>query len=696
MANPYYSAYLNDVITLCKTLVIKFDMAADAINKEISIGGGVVSSLPQNWKYYMNLAGEYHLTDIQMQITSLDTLEVIDFTKENLKFHRATAKAYYKGSRYYNTLVKRHPNQRSLISGIVAPVDKEVAIAAENGTVLHYDKKLVESQERSLVFEIERFVKSYASRWLVKGYVVTQEFYPAVHLAIIFANLPMHIINYRLSTRGSNEVHSFHIQQRLASHGRLDKYLPQMNLKQKLFLYRNIKYITNNVGTNETFELLLKNIITERNLPLARYDMYHTTGDIPENILPDVEFRRVNLNSHPGDGGDPNRDLDYISKKQEGEARRNYEVQLNNRESILNRFKHSKSDRLKTKVLESALLDTTNSVVYSMIDILINHWGYLTGNGLFNVYLTASNPYNGEKYQLRGKEGFMLYMYLYYKARGITFEKTPTFTAMSVLKRNVPSAEELYDEFKAYITLDEVKDLIEDVPNVDEFISLYPFQKFVETVYKFKNHQVDRIAQTEDIDQRAIRDLIVTRIYEDIEFDMYGDTNMEDWLSDRDIDVSELNDRDLDVMATSILHTMSEGVLGNETNSLQDVQRSMLDIMRQLSSYSVQYVKTINASNFKIANILSIRGSNPRSKAKGRHFVKIADVGSKSAGLKVRTLAVAEQPPMFINDVALVTPPEHVTADIGMSFSIVEGSKTKRINASIGEMIYNVTEPNKI
>lgn len=689
MANPYYSAYLNDVLTLCKTLVVKFDMAATAINKELSVSGHDVSSLPENWKYYMNLAGEYHLTDKMMYITSLDTLEVIEFTKVNLMNHRATAKAYYNGSRYFNTLVTEYPSQKSLIVGIVSPVDKSKAISSETGTVLHYDSKLVEYQESTLIHQMETWIKVGINRWYNTGYAITDEYFPSVIIGNIFANLPHHILNLRLKARGTNEVHSFHIQMRLASHGRLHRFLPQMTLKQKLFLYRNIKYINNNVGKNETFELLLKNIITERNLPLARYDMYHTLVNVPEEILPEVEFRRVNLNDHPGDGGDPSKSLQQLMIKQEGQARSNYDVQINSQDVIYNSFKHSKSDRLKTKVLESALLDTTNSVVYSMEDILLNHWGYMVGTGLFTMFLTASNPYNGEKYQLQAKEAFILYLYLYYKARGVTFDTTPIFTAINVVKRNLPSIDTLYEEFKGYLTRDDILDIAGNIPAVVEKISLYPFQKFIEEVYRFKNKQVNVISQTEEIETRAVRDLVSTRFYEDIELDMYNGADMDVWLADRDIDISDLSLVDLDTMATSILFTLSEGVLGKTSNSLQDIQSSMLGIMRQLSSYSVQYIKTINDSNFKIGNILSIRGGNSKSSIRGFEHVTVSDIGCNDLKLKVKILADVDFKPSMKERIDSITADKSASIELGLDFNVSTSVKIKYLKANIGEMSYN-------
>ena len=76
----------------------------------------------KNWKYYLNVSGQYHAVDTMMKVTSLDTLETIDFTVANLKIHTATAKAYRPPSRYYYSLVNNYPDQISLINSILNPL----------------------------------------------------------------------------------------------------------------------------------------------------------------------------------------------------------------------------------------------------------------------------------------------------------------------------------------------------------------------------------------------------------------------------------------------------------------------------------------------------------------------------------------------------------------------------------------------
>ena len=133
MLTNYYQLYIDSVFALAETVVIKSSYSAESINKFIAIKHGreTVSEYPHTWKYYLNISGNYHFSDEKMYITSLDTLEQIEFTKENLDLHRATYRGYLYGTRLYTELVTQYPLQESLILGILYPADIDKAIAVD-------------------------------------------------------------------------------------------------------------------------------------------------------------------------------------------------------------------------------------------------------------------------------------------------------------------------------------------------------------------------------------------------------------------------------------------------------------------------------------------------------------------------------------------------------------------------------------
>lgn len=181
--------YDQDCIKLAKTIIIKNTFVADVINNYLDAVYGadkIDYTKPHTWKYYLNLAGIYHYTDSMMKVVSTDTHEVIDFTKENLKEHIATANSYRFGTRRYYNLVNEYPNQELLILGILYPVDLDKAVESDNYTILGYPNELVEEFEYSFIEKLQCYVSGYFERWFNPQYCIVDDFYLHAFLAVFF------------------------------------------------------------------------------------------------------------------------------------------------------------------------------------------------------------------------------------------------------------------------------------------------------------------------------------------------------------------------------------------------------------------------------------------------------------------------------------------------------------------------------
>lgn len=557
MSNQYYELYLADVFKLTKSLVVKSDFIADAVNSKVQMDniryvipeGDAISK--REWKYYQNLAGDYFDIDVEnlkdynyknnlkvniikvvvltaldivnqyidlhdfaysagfifkdptnvvmdqgvdyiysftggddnktrvtfagdyalggasellpgdqiflsynanngkMIIKSLDTLEDIEFTKENLLaeyavdarlIHSATHDAYYPGSTYFDELVRRYPEQEILIKGIISPVNIDDAIAAKDHQILLYDKLLVEENEISLIGNIQSWINRYFIRWNVPAYSYIDELYVPAHLGIMWLNMPMVIINLRLAACKTHEVHSYHIRQYLASHNKLDKYYDYMTKKQQLFLYRNIRFIQRNSGKEQTFGKLMDKMLTDRTIPLNAWNLNHNVKQIGEKVHPllpendevyltaSTEVLFESLNGLNSDIYKKTNTVLDVLLKQAPLAKDNPENIVPAKDYTEWYFENSQYSNLKTKTLESNMIDYTEAQPYKFSDIVLNHWLYLgwkegaDERPKYNAAITIKHPNTGDDLNLTTLDAFILFLYAFNKSTGNTFE----------------------------------------------------------------------------------------------------------------------------------------------------------------------------------------------------------------------------------------------------------------------------------
>jgi hypothetical protein len=580
---------------MARTLVIKSVASAEAINKGLKeIGVSVDESRPETWKYYLNLAGIYHEVDEPMVVTSLDTLEEIEFNRENLSVHTATKRQYAYGSRFYNELVSRFPEQESLILGILNPVELSKSIPAKDGQILYIDQSLIESNEENLVSELQFRIDAFLTRWNLAEYNYVDDLTAASLLAILYMNIPKFILNIRLENCHTEYVHSFHIRQFLASNGRLDSYIDDLTKKQMLFLYRNIRYIHRNAGKQDTFEWLVQNILTDRGLPLAEYGLRHNLTHLPEELRPDIDMVRSGVNTLYSPGTTETSTVEEIHLKQIGLAKDNQKVLDQEIVSTETKMVNSIISKLKTKVLESSILDRTDSEPFPLIDVLLNYWIFLSATDRYSVYLFIDNPKTGDTLQLTPKDAFILYLYSYNMTRGIELPYVPTVWACRVRKDKIPTVPELRSIVNGrYITTGLIQAVLENAPVVKPVISVDAFYDQCTRLYEAQNIHRNIYATQEHYVARGQAEALVGHLYQDIECNLADEMDYLQWLEIKGIDVEGLSKAEFEILTFNILQEAT-GLSGNQSKTLKQIQSSMLKLMTQLSSYSIHFLQEIN------------------------------------------------------------------------------------------------------
>ena len=85
--NNLYNLYVQDIISLASTIVLKLDQIGQAMNYLVMQKAGTALLDPDDrttWKYYQNISGAYNFTDTPMFVESLDGNGQISFDKTTL------------------------------------------------------------------------------------------------------------------------------------------------------------------------------------------------------------------------------------------------------------------------------------------------------------------------------------------------------------------------------------------------------------------------------------------------------------------------------------------------------------------------------------------------------------------------------------------------------------------------------------
>lgn len=600
MSSSLYSLYYKKNLDLARSIVIKHEMIAEAINSSLRLYGYDVSdNTPESWKYYLNLSGQYHVSDTMMQVISLDTLETIDFTISNLEIHKATKRAYLNRSEYYKTLVGKYPNQVTLIDRILNPIDINKAITANNYTIIGYNKNLIEENEYNLVNDLQSFIDLFFIRWHVADYYFVDKAYLAYMYGILCAFLVNIISNIRLKYLHTEQVHSYHVGEFLASHGGLDVYIDYLTKKQQLFLYRNIRYIYSNVGKRKTFDLLVQKILTDRNLPLASYRVEHNTDSIVDSLKPNIELVRQAKNQQAIDGRDEFFTVNEILTKELGAAKDNITYIAEDLPIITTQLENAIVDKLPIKVLESDILDDSLDGVYDLYTMLIMHWGHLAFSGLYSPIVTFNDPLTNNRINLRAKDAFIFYVYCLYRASGVTLDTIPRIYLDDVRKVTKPTFNELQSIVeKRYVKPNTILHAINSQNDLGFIVSTEAFYDTVNDLYLKRKIQRLEWSSASGFKGRMNVKMLYGHFYKTYMVNLVPTTtNFDSWLLSKGLDVSSYATFEFTNLYTNIAKN-AVGIVDTQTKTLKQIQDASIAIMSKLSSYTVQYVKNINTEPY--------------------------------------------------------------------------------------------------
>lgn len=675
MSNEFYDIFKTDTLSLVRSFVIKFSEVAEATNDGlVERGYKVDASDPASWKYYMNMAGLYHESDVKMTVRSMDTQEEIEFTRENLALHLATAKAFRWGTDDYKQLVRLYPEQVVLINGVITPVPFETAYAARDGEILSYATDLIESQEDDLIYKIQCWIDTFIVRWHNKAYTLVEDYYLPAFLGMFYLSLPQVVFNLRMANCKTDKAHTFHIREYLASNGHLDSYVPYLSRTQLLWLYRNIRWLTRNSGKQETFDLLVERLLTARNIPIYSYSLVQRYENMPANIQPDVMLKKEPVNV-----SDITTTVRYetvleILEKENSLAKGNSEEEADALISIPKITRRDRFSALPTKLLESEAIDRSDSGIKLLPDIMLAEWLYLASHNRYRAYMRVTNPKDGELLVLSVRDAFILMYYVYMKAHKITPVAVPSFNAVEVKAPVLPTLMELLKHrAKDYVEESDVAGLRNIFEQPGEYISIEAFYEHCYQVFTEYDKAWTYIAQYEELYQYLNLTQLWKRHYINARCDLLLDKTYAKWMTDTGVDVEGLSDLDYATLASTIF-SIATGSSLHKTITFSDVQTAMLSLMSKLTSYSVQFLKTISFSTFNYVGFPPLRPGN-----KSTHIASHVDLyipspeGLNSSAVVRPTIAVKSADLTPTVDVGIAEN-DYLQVDPGIDFKVETGN----------------------
>lgn len=530
--------------------------------------------------------------------------------------------------------------------------------------------RLIEENETNLIEKLNYQINAFMKRWHNSNYLITDDLYMAVIMGILYAQLPMAIFNIRLENCKTQMAHSYHISQYLESHGRLAKYVPSISKNQALWLYRNIEYVEANVGKQETFMDLVTNILdtSTPKIPLAGFDMRHNLAnlrtlvleyeDVEQGIYPDPYLKRIPINfTQTGVGTDER----TIAQMVEKEALLSRDGLRNLQEDIARnkeKLTHTKGNRLPTKILESSVVDLSDRLPYTLGSMLLNHWIYKSANSQYDGSIFFTHPVTSERLSVTTKNAFLLFLYVYNKgyanieltelpqtvnARIIprlkTFNDvdiTPTTLPALPTGQTLPAKPTNLAYFDQVVDRSRVSDelILQMIGNnsidySEEMRYSDGFYDHVKTIHKEITERYFLYAGQHDLWVRGQLEAVMQHMYwHDVPCTFDTDNTLyADWLEQAGIDFTGMQQVDYVKLSTELLRNAT-GTTDTINKTLRDLQTAVISILRQFSSYSVQYIQEIEDSPAYVENWKALRGTDQKNTVESYEqvYIPIANV----------------------------------------------------------------------
>lgn len=647
MSRTLYEIYREQVFVLAKTLIVKHEEIALAINEELYYRGfyNETDINPYNWRYYLNLSGEYHDYDrakleldtgypyMRVRIATADGFDYVPFTKElihGVNADNSLVNEFNIGSKYFEDLVNQYPEFEMLIIGILNPIDIETALKANNGEILYIDghykriedehhyfvktgksKNLIQDQEHNLIEGIQKYFYDFLFNWNNREYMVGNDLYVITMIGILYVYLPNIIMNIRLGNCKTTYAHTFHIKEYLESRGQIGRYIDFIPIESALWLYRNAVWLESNSGKQLTFNSLVDNLYTPNDVPISAYSIRHDLTDMGFNrdsnkLLPTAMLYKEPINFEIPGASDDDRTVRDILEDEIPLARDNYK-DLNDKENkIKSLIEWSGDDRLNTKVLETEIINPADPFGFTLEGMLFNLWGYTAVKGYYTGSVYVTSPVSGERLGFTGLNAYILCVYcLNVGIANKKLSKIPSVGFFHIPRTNNNADLPTDKRYEPKPTIEKawgwcVQNVTRRHKVVEMFGNSEPvfysnsaevFYKNVKDMYDEKVRRYYTYCDTEEFQERGDLHLIEQRLYWNGFQESLADAlTYEEWFNKIGIDLSDYTPEDTLALGLDLIASAC-GITTDEELKRKWLQKAIVAITKHFVSYTVQIIE---------------------------------------------------------------------------------------------------------
>lgn len=695
MSATLHRIYQSKSLVLTKTMVIKLQLVAQAINADLMARGYVVDQTrPETWKYYLNLNGEYHQADhdrlyelsngetsfIRIKVAGDNQPVDANFTKELLQGTNsdlAIANEYRFNTQYYNSLVTKYPEFEDLIKGVLNPIPPEIAISSEDGEILYCggylktklphgiyhmirqdygpisENFLIESNEENLIPLLQEHINAYLGRYYNVNYQLTHNLFYATLLGLLYMSIPSILEAIRLENAHEplGFTHSFHIREFLDSMGELGWVIEHLAKKEQLWLYRNLRWLDANRGKDMTFQAIIENILTPSNIPISGHYLRHDISDLSDEdgiINPKPFMLREPINIRQEGTGADYREIREVIDKELPLAVENYYDQEGQALRVSNSSKFSMFDKVNTKVLESTVVDLSNHIAITKEDIGLSLWAFTASYGFFKGSIIVTHPITSDRLQLTPLNAYILSLY----CLNMGWADYDLVTIPDIHAAWIPRvkdwkpdpdclgkptlADMKYGTLATKITESEILDIMGNFTPVFNHSSANSLSNEIERQHKEAMRRYMSYVAIEDMDGRAHGEWVAHHQYWHwVPCKLAPKKTLySDWLILHGLDFEGFSRADFVQLGLALVEAAT-GLDLLASQKLRDKQSAVVAVLKHFCSYSIQIIQDTASVDSFMLGLYALRLTNIRAKLKSYMDVKIANLTVVDARWKI-------------------------------------------------------------